>query len=278
MKKGKLYGIGVGPGDSKLLTVKAVEAIEQADMIITPKTEKKEGSVAFNIAKPYIPDTVEIFPMVFQMNTDMEAVNKQWEINRKLIQEKLDEGKNLVFLTLGDPMLYSTYMYIFNEFKDSEEYEVETIPGIPAFLGIASYIGLPVTEWEENVLIIPATCDPKKFDQALAACDNAVIMKVYKSLESITCLSVLSWYRAQDFLMRSSFVISADFRQIISPIICLPSLPKRINKYGIYRSSKDCDRRYEQRCRKDDHRDRTLSLFSFQGICCTAFQSRSGLY
>ena len=58
MKKGKLYGIGVGPGDSKLLTVKAVEAIEQADMIITPKTEKKEGSVAFNIAKPYIPDTV----------------------------------------------------------------------------------------------------------------------------------------------------------------------------------------------------------------------------
>lgn len=181
MKKGKLYGIGVGPGDSKLLTVKAVEAIEQADMIITPKTEKKEGSVAFNIAKPYIPDTVEIFPMVFQMNTDMEAVNKQWEINRKLIQEKLDEGKNLVFLTLGDPMLYSTYMYIFNEFKDSEEYEVETIPGIPAFLGIASYIGLPVTEWEENVLIIPATCDPKKFDQALTACDNAVIMKVYKS-------------------------------------------------------------------------------------------------
>mgnify|MGYP002730303166 FL=1 len=119
MKKGKLYGIGVGPGDSKLLTVKAVEAIEHADMIITPKTEKKEGSVAFNIAKPYIPDTVEIFPMVFQMNTDMEAVNKQWEINRKLIQEKLDEGKNLVFLTLGDPMLYSTYMYIFNEFKDS---------------------------------------------------------------------------------------------------------------------------------------------------------------
>ena len=56
MKKGKLYGIGVGPGDSKLLTVKAVEAIEHADMIITPKTEKKEGSVAFNIAKPYIPD------------------------------------------------------------------------------------------------------------------------------------------------------------------------------------------------------------------------------
>ena len=181
MNKGKLYGIGVGPGDSKLLTVKAVEAIRAADMIITPKTEKKEGSVAFNIAKPYISDKTAILPMVFQMSRDMEAVEKQWAENRKIIAEKLDEGKNLVFLTLGDPMLYSTYMYIFNEFKDSPDYEVETIPGIPAFLGIASYIGLPVTEWEENVLIIPATADHEKFDRALAASDNAVIMKVYKS-------------------------------------------------------------------------------------------------
>lgn len=254
-------------------------------MIITPKTEKKEGSVAFNIAKPYIPNTVEIFPMVFQMNTDMEAVNKQWEINRKLIQEKLDEGKNLVFLTLGDPMLYSTYMYIFNEFKDSEEYEVETIPGIPAFLGIASYIGLPVTEWEENVLIIPATCDPKKFDQALAACDNAVIMKVYKSFAFVQ-----EELRKHHMLERSVMVSRAGLPDeiVIRDIGGLPAdykpnylstiIAKRINKYGIYRSSKDCDRRYEQRCRKDDHRDRTLSLFSFQGICCTAFQSRSGLY
>ena len=108
MNKGKLYGIGVGPGDSKLLTVKAVEAIRAADMIITPKTEKKEGSVAFNIAKPYISDKTAILPMVFQMSRDMAAVEKQWAENRKIIAEKLDEGKNLVFLTLGDPMLYST--------------------------------------------------------------------------------------------------------------------------------------------------------------------------
>lgn len=181
MKKGKLYGIGVGPGDSELLTVKAVKTIRNADIIITPKTEKKDGSVAFNIAKPYIPEDIEILPMVFEMSLNMDAVKEQWDKNRKLIEGKLAEGKNIVFLTLGDPMLYSTYMYIFNEFKDSAEYEVETIPGIPAFLGIASYIGLPVTEWEENVLIIPATCSPEKFDKALSASDNAVIMKVYKN-------------------------------------------------------------------------------------------------
>lgn len=180
MAKGKLYGIGVGPGDSKLLTVKAVEVLRSADMLITPKTEKKEGSVAYNIASPYIPDSMEILPMVFQMNNDMAAVEAQWEENRKIIIEKLDEGKNLVFLTLGDPMLYSTYMYIFRALEGTE-YECETIPGIPAFLGIASYIGMPVAEWEENVLIIPATGDPEHIDRALAAADHAVIMKVYKS-------------------------------------------------------------------------------------------------
>lgn len=182
--KGKLYGIGVGPGDSKLLTVKAVEIIQNADIIITPKTEKKDGSVAYHIASPYISKKTEILPLVFQMVTDMAVVEKQWIENRKIISEKLEEGKNIVFLTLGDPMLYSTYMYIFHALEDSD-YEVETIPGIPAFLGIASQIGWPITEWEENVLIIPATASPDKIDKALAACDNAVIMKVYKKFAFI---------------------------------------------------------------------------------------------
>lgn len=180
MARGKLYGIGVGPGDSGLMTVKAVETLKKADMIIAPKTEKKDGSVAFHIASPYIPEGTDILPMVFQMNNDMDAVERQWEENRRIIIEKLDEGKNLVFLTLGDPMLYSTYMYIFRALEGTE-YEAETIPGIPAFLGIASYLGMPVAEWEETVLILPATAEPEKIDRALASADHAVIMKVYKN-------------------------------------------------------------------------------------------------
>lgn len=182
--KGKLFGIGVGPGDSKLLTVKAVEAIQHADVILTPKTEKKDNSVAYQIASPYISEKTEILPIVFQMVTDMTVVTEQWEENRKMIAEKLDEGKNVVFLTLGDPMLYSTYMYVFKALENTG-YEIETIPGIPAFLGIASYMGMPVTEWEENVLIMPATAGEEKLDQALAASDNAVIMKVYKRFETV---------------------------------------------------------------------------------------------
>lgn len=184
MSKGKLYGIGVGPGDSKLLTVRAVETIQNADMIITPKTEKKEELCCLSYCNSlYFKKSGNLTSCV-SMVTDMEVVSKQWEENRRIIEEKLDEGKNLVFLTLGDPMLYSTYMYIFRALKRTE-YTVETIPGIPAFLGIASYIGMPVTEWEENVLIIPATADPEKIDRALSAADNAVIMKVYKKFAFI---------------------------------------------------------------------------------------------
>jgi precorrin-2/cobalt-factor-2 C20-methyltransferase len=184
MKKGTLFGIGVGPGDPELLTVKAVKAIEKADLIITPKTEKKEDSVAYSIASSYIPKDCEVLRLTFPMLNDKKAVAAQWAENLEIIKKHLDQGQNIVFLTLGDPMLFSTYMYMFNGLKDTE-YPVATIPGIPAFLGIASYIGRMITEWEENVLIISATADAKHFDKALAAADNAVIMKVYKKFDFV---------------------------------------------------------------------------------------------
>lgn len=100
-------------------------------------------------------------------------------------------------------MLYSTYMYMFRALEGTD-YEVETVPGIPAFLGIASHIGMPVAEWEETVLILPATADAEKIDKALAAADHAVIMKVYKTgrtsrknCGSITSLKMRSWYPAR---------------------------------------------------------------------------------
>ena len=138
MKTGKLFGIGVGPGDPGLLTVKAVETIKNADIIITPKTEKKDGSVAYNIARKYIPGIVSM----------------------EYLSESLNSLKiyMYVLLSIGSPSVRNT-----------------------KFLGIASYINQPLTEWEENVLIIPATASPEKFDAALSAADNAVIMKVYKN-------------------------------------------------------------------------------------------------
>ncbi len=181
--KGKMYGIGVGPGDSELMTVKAARLVSEADVILTPKTEKKDGSVALTIAQPYISEKTEIVPVMFPMNLNDEW-SDAWEEVKNVVVSYLDAGKDIVFLTLGDPMFYSTYMYVYRLVKEAG-HDIETIPGITAFCAIGSHLGYPIVENEEILTIIPATAPKEKIDAALAACDDAVIMKVYKRFDKI---------------------------------------------------------------------------------------------
>ena len=143
--KGKLFGIGVGPGDPELMTVKAARIVGEADIIITPKTEKKDGSVALNIAKPYIQVHTEIVPVVFPMVLDDNAQAEGWQEAKKIILSYLEAGKNVVFLTLGDPMFYSTYMYVYRLIENTG-FEIETIPGVTAFCAIGSHLGYPIVD------------------------------------------------------------------------------------------------------------------------------------
>ena len=182
---GIFYGIGVGPGDPELLTVKAIKAIEQVDVLIAPKTEKKEGSVALTIAKPYLKDEVKIIYQVFPMVKDF-AQNSQelWETNKQEIISLLQAGKNVAFLTLGDPMFYGTYIYIFRLLKE-EGINIQTIPGVPAFAAIGSKVAYPIVDGDDILSIIPATASQENIEKALAASDNAVLMKVYKNANEI---------------------------------------------------------------------------------------------
>lgn len=181
---GVFYGVGVGPGDPELLTVKAIKVIEAADVIIAPKTEKKEGSVALTIASPYVKPGVEILTQVFPMVSDTEILTEAWESNKQSIIALLAAGKKVVFLTLGDPMFYSTYIYVFRLLENSG-YPIETIPGITAFCAIGSKLGYPLVEGNDILSIIPATIDEDKLDQALAMSDNVVLMKVYKNYQQV---------------------------------------------------------------------------------------------
>ena len=180
--KGKLYGIGVGPGDSELMTVKAARIVGEADIIITPKTEKKDGSVALDIASPYIQEHTEIVPVVFPMVLDDSTQEEGWQEAKRVILSYLDEGKSVVFLTLGDPMFYSTYMYVYRLIENTG-HEIETIPGVTAFCAIGSHLGYPIVEKEEVLAIVPATAPKEKIDAVLAVADDAVIMKVYKNFD-----------------------------------------------------------------------------------------------
>lgn len=182
--KGKLYGIGVGPGDSELMTVKAVRIVGEADIIITPKTEKKDGSVALDIAKPYIKEHTEIVPVVFPMVLNDDVMSQAWEETKNVIVSFLEAGKNVVFLTLGDPMFYSTYMYIYRLIEPTG-FEIETVPGVTAFCAIGAHLGYPIVEKEEVLAVIPATAPKEKIDAVLAVADDAVIMKVYRNFDEV---------------------------------------------------------------------------------------------
>lgn len=185
MSEGILFGIGVGPGDPDLLTMKAIKTIQRVDTIIAPRTEKKDDSLALTIAEPYLRSDVEIVYQTFPMVRDFsESAVETWESNKREILQRLHSGRNVAFLTLGDPMFFSTFIYIFERLKS--EVKIETIPGVPAFLAIASRIGRPVVLGDEILSIIPATADESKIDRALESSDCVVMMKVYKNFPTIS--------------------------------------------------------------------------------------------
>ena len=183
-KLGTFYGIGVGPGDPELLTVKAINAIKLVDVIIAPKTEKKEGSVALSIARSHIKPSTQIIYQVFPMVKDFSESPSVFDENKAEIIAMLRRGLNVAFLTIGDPMFYSTYIYIFR-LLEAEGVNVVTIPGVPAFLAIASQLGRPLAFGNEIVSIIPATAPRGSIEAALNSCDVAVLMKVYKNFGEI---------------------------------------------------------------------------------------------
>ena len=181
---GTFYGIGVGPGDPELLTVKAIDALKKIDVLIAPKTEKKSDSVALSIAQPYLKPSVEILYRTFPMVKDFAAETAVFEAHKDEILKLLRGGLNVGFATLGDPMFYSTYIYIFKLLEPCGV-PIVTVPGVPAFLAIAAQIGRPLASGNDILTIIPATADLAAVNDALTRADSTVLMKVYKNFAEI---------------------------------------------------------------------------------------------
>ena len=181
---GTFYGIGVGPGEPELLTLKAIDALKKIDVLIAPKTEKKSDSVALSIAQPHLKPSVEIIYQTFPMIKDFAEEKEIFEANKEEILNELRGGKNVGFATLGDPMFYSTYIYIFRLLK-SCGVKIVTIPGVPAFLAIAAQIGRPLAYGNDILTIIPATAELDAIKNFLNKADATVLMKVYKNFPEV---------------------------------------------------------------------------------------------
>ena len=160
MKTGILYGIGVGPGDTELMTVKAVKTAKICDIIAVPHKDPNKCT-ALKIALGAIPELAEkeLLAVDMPMTKDPAKLEAAYSAGTAAIAARLDEGKAIAFLTLGDPTVYSTYLYLHQRVAGMG-YETHIIPGVPSFCAAAAELGIPLCENKEQLHIIPGTYTP----------------------------------------------------------------------------------------------------------------------
>lgn len=182
----KLYGIGVGPGDYELMTLKAVRLIRESDVIVIPDSTQ-DVNIAFTIAKGAVPEieSKEILEVKMPMIRDKVKLLESHKLAAQQIIALLEKGKDVAFLTLGDPSIYSTYIYVHNLVVE-EGYEAQIIPGIPSFCAVAARLNEGLTEASQALHIIPASYEG--IEEALNLKGTKVLMKSGKSIGRIKSL------------------------------------------------------------------------------------------
>lgn len=155
--RGKAYGVGVGPGDPELMTYKAARLIRENEVIAVPGKDA-ETSVAYRIARGCVPEIAQktLVPVYMPMVKDRARIEEEHKKGAALLEKYLDEGKNVVYLTLGDPSIYCTFSYL-QHILEKDGYEVELVSGITSFCAAAARLNLPLTEWDEPLHVIPAS-------------------------------------------------------------------------------------------------------------------------
>lgn len=183
---GRLYGIGVGPGDPDLITLRAVRALGLVDVILAASSSRNEYSLALSIARPHIPEHTRVVDLAFPMTRDAQALRLAWEKNARLAASLLLQGNNAAFLTLGDPLIYSTFGYLMRTLETlAPEIPVTVIPGISSFQAAAAATRTVLCEGGENLLLQAGINSRKRLAEELRMADNAVLLKAYKNLPAI---------------------------------------------------------------------------------------------
>ena len=153
---GCLYGIGVGPGDPELLTLKALKAIQRVPVICVPQAANRRDSYALSIVKDYVKPEQEILRAPFPTD-DAEGAAQAWREASEMVAERLRKGQDVAFLTEGDPMLYSTFSYILTGVQElCPEAPIVIIPGVSSVMAAAASSGVPLATHGQRLAILPA--------------------------------------------------------------------------------------------------------------------------
>jgi len=185
-KIGTLYGIGVGPGDPDLITLKATKVLGQVDIVFAAASTKNLHSLAMSIARPHIPDGTSVELLHFPMTRDRSETHRAWEANAQHIVGALAAGRDAAFLTLGDSLTYSTFGYLMAYIKAAAPHvKIQTVPGITSYQAAASRLNTTLVEGEGSLMVVSGATGGDRLRSLAEKPETIVFLKAYRNLADI---------------------------------------------------------------------------------------------
>lgn len=187
---GRLIGVGTGPGDPELLTLKAVRALGEADVLAHFAKRGHAGNARAIVAGHLRPGMVEL-PLLYPVTTEIDrrhddyraAITGFYDQSAESLARHLEAGRTVAVLSEGDPLFYGSYMHL--HVRLAHRFETEVIPGVTAMSGCWSTAGLPIVQGDDVLSVLPGTLELADLVRHLDTCEAAVIMKVGRNLPKI---------------------------------------------------------------------------------------------
>lgn len=175
-----VYAVGVGPGDPELVTRKAERILRGADVILAPVSNPAEASVALGTIREFIDEArQEVIVHQFPMTSDRARLVPAWQEAAALIAAHAEAGRSVAFITIGDPLFYSTFIYLLRILREQwPQLPIDIVPGISSINAAAAEAALPLVEGDERMVVIPATAGIEVIKTALETYETVVLLKV----------------------------------------------------------------------------------------------------
>jgi len=178
---GLLIGVGVGPGAPDLMTLRSVQRLREADAIAIPRRSQWDESLAWRIAKGNVgevPGQERIF-LTFPMSKDPEKLRPAWAAALEAIEPRLAAGKSVAFITEGDPLVYSTFIYLMEQvLARAPRTRIEIVPAVSSITAVPAAVNLPIADGQERIAVLPATYGVDDLARVLREFDTVLLMKV----------------------------------------------------------------------------------------------------